>query len=93
MGSKFISALKCFIKCPAETMRLMLSLEQYDPKAVESIRTHCHGVEVESLGFYAGLFLAILFLACSVVAYILSLLYSIQHGLLLKLYFKSNMKE
>jgi len=76
MGSKFISALKCFIKCPAGTMRIMLTLNPpYDPRSVESIKAHCPGVEVESLGFYAGLFLAILFLACSVVAYILSLLY------------------
>jgi hypothetical protein len=77
MGSKFISALRCFIKCPAETMRLMLTLNPpYDPRLVESIKAHCPGVEVESLGFYAGLFLAVLFLACSVVAYVLSLLYS-----------------
>ena len=76
MGSKFISALKCFIKCPVDTMRIMLSLDQYDPKAVESIRAHCPGVEVEKLGVYVGIFLAILLLACGVLAYILALLYS-----------------
>jgi hypothetical protein len=76
MGSKFISALKCFFKCPADTMRLMLSLNPpYDSQAVEAIKEHCHGVEVESVGFYAGLFLALVFLALCVMAYILSLIY------------------
>jgi len=73
---RFISALRCFIRRPTDTMRIMLSLDQYDPKAVESIRTHCPGVEVEKLGVYVGLFLAILLLACGVIAYILALLYS-----------------
>ncbi len=76
MGSKFIAALKCFIKCPSETMRLMLSLNPpYDSQAVETVKTHCPGIEVESVGFYAGLFLALVFLAFCVLAYILSLLY------------------
>lgn len=76
MESKFIGALKCFIKCPADTMRIMLSLGSYEPRAVESIKAHCPGIEVESLGFYAGLFLAIAFLAFCVIAYILSVLYN-----------------
>jgi len=76
MGSKFMSALKCFIRCPTDTMRIMLSLEQYDPRAVESIRKHCPEVEVEKVGVYVGLFLAILLLGCGVLAYILALLYS-----------------
>lgn len=76
MGSKFIAALRCFIKCPSETMRLMLCLNPpYDSQAVEAVKTHCPGVEVESVGFYAGLFLALVFLAFCVLAYILSLLY------------------
>ena len=76
MGSKFIAALRCFIKRPADTMRLMLSLNPpYDSKAVEAVKAHCPGIEVESVGFYAGLFLAIVFLALCVMAYILSLLY------------------
>ncbi len=77
MESKFITALKCFVKCPADTMRLTLSLGSYEPRAVDSIKAHCPGVEVESLGFYVGLFLAITFLAFCVMAYILSLLYNI----------------
>jgi len=77
MGSKFIGVLKCFIKCPADTMRLMLSLSPpHDPRAVEAIKTHCPGIDIESVGFYAGLFLAIVFLAFCVLAYILSLFYS-----------------
>jgi len=40
MGSKFFGALKCFFKCPAGTMRLMMSLEPNDPKAVESVKTN-----------------------------------------------------
>lgn len=75
MGSKFIAALKCFFKCPADTMRLMLTLDSYESKAVDAIKVHCPGIDVESVGFYAGLFLAIAFLAFCVMAYILSLLY------------------
>ncbi|MGB2842359.1 MAG: hypothetical protein WBC40_07790 [Halobacteriota archaeon] len=75
MGSKFIAALKCFFKCPADTMRLMLTLDSYESKAVDTIKTHCPGIDVERVGFYAGLFLAIAFLAFCVMAYILSLLY------------------
>ncbi len=74
--NKFIAALKCFFKCPSETMRLMLSLNPpYDSQAVEAVKEHCPGVEVESVGFYAGLLLAILFLILCVFAYIISLLY------------------
>ena len=76
MGGKFITTLKCFIKCPADTMRLMLSLNPpYDPQAVEAVKTHCPGVEVESVGFYAGVFLALVFLAFCVLAYVMSLIY------------------
>ncbi|MGB2727070.1 MAG: hypothetical protein WBD09_01160 [Halobacteriota archaeon] len=75
MGSKFIAALKCFFKCPADTMRLMLTLDSYESKAVDAIKANCPGIDVERVGFYAGLFLAIAFLAFCVMAYILSLLY------------------
>jgi len=76
MGSKIIGALKCFLKCPADAMRLMLNLKPpYDPQAVESVKVNCPGIEAESVGFYAGIFLALLFLAFCVLAYIMSLLY------------------
>ena len=55
MGGKFITALKCFIKCPADTMRLMLTLNPpYDAQAVEAVKAHCPGVEVEGVGFMPG---------------------------------------
>ncbi|MGC9445219.1 MAG: hypothetical protein ACP5E9_09890 [Candidatus Methanospirareceae archaeon] len=76
MGGKFIGALKCFMKRPADAMRIMLSFDAYEPRAVEAIKTHCPGIEVEKLGLYLGLFLAILLLACGVAAYILALVYS-----------------
>jgi hypothetical protein len=76
MGSKFMVALKCFMRCPADTMRLMLTLNPpYDPRAVKSIKANCPGADVESVGFYAGIFLAIIFLAFCVLAYVMSLLY------------------
>ncbi len=76
MGSKFFGALKCFFKCPAGTMRLMMSLEPTDPKAVESVKTNCPGVDVASVGFYAGIFLVLVFLALCMLAYAMSLLYN-----------------
>jgi hypothetical protein len=76
MSSKFFGALKCFFKCPAGTMRLMMSLEPNDPKAVESVKAHCPEVDVASVGFYAGIFLALVFLAFCMLAYVMSLLYN-----------------
>jgi|GEM_PF-1229598 len=73
---KFMGALKCFMKRPADAMRIMLSLEPHESRAVEAIKTHCPGIEVEKLGLYLGLFLAVLLLACGVAAYILALVYS-----------------
>jgi hypothetical protein len=75
MGSKFIGALKCFVKRPVDTVRIMLSLDQYDPRAVASIKEHCPDVDVERLGVHVGIFLAVLLLVCGVLAYILALLY------------------
>ncbi len=53
-----------------------MSLEPNDPKAVESVKTHCPGVDVASVGFYAGIFLALVFLALCMLAYAMSLLYN-----------------
>lgn len=78
MVSKIIAALKCCLKYPSDAMRLMLKLNPpYDPRAVASIKAHCPGIDAESVGFYAGIFLAVTFLAFCVLAYILSLLYSL----------------
>ena len=76
MGSKFFGALKCFFKCPAGTMRLMMSLEPSDQKAIESVKTNCPGVDVASVGFYVGIFLALVFLVFCMLAYAMSLLYN-----------------
>ena len=76
MVSKAIGALRCFFKCPADAMRLMLKLNPpYDPHAVESVKAHCPGIDAESVGFYTGLFLALIFLAFCVLAYMMSLFY------------------
>lgn len=76
MGSKFLGALKCFVKRPVDTVRIMLSLDHYDPRAAASIKEHCPEVDVEKLGVYVGIFLAVLLLVCGVLAYVLALLYS-----------------
>ena len=68
MGSKFISVVKCFIKRPVDSVRLMLG--SYESRPMESIKVHCSEVEVESYGFYAGLFMAILFVVLCVIMYL-----------------------
>jgi len=68
MGSKFIRAMKCIIKRPVDSMRLALG--SYESRPVESIKAHCPEVEVESFGFYAGFFLATLFVALCVIMYL-----------------------
>jgi hypothetical protein len=47
-----------------------LALGSCESRPVESIKTHCPEVEVESLGFYAGFFLATLFVVLCVVMYL-----------------------
>ena len=70
MESKFIGALKCFIKCPACTMRFMRSLGSCDPETLELIKKSCPEVELESLGYYFGLFMGIIFVVLCVMAYL-----------------------
>jgi len=71
MGSKFMSAVKCFFKCPACTMSIMLRPDSLsDPIFVELLKERCPDVDVENLGYYAGLFLALLFTIFCVIAYI-----------------------
>jgi hypothetical protein len=41
-----------------------------DPLFVELLKERCPDVEVESLGYYAGLFLALLFTILCVIAYV-----------------------
>jgi len=75
MGSKFVDALKCFIRYPADTTRLMLG--SYEPETIELIKKEFPDVEVEGLGFYFGALLALIFLLFTVMAYIMWILYSI----------------
>jgi len=71
MGGKFLSAVKCFFKCPACTMSVMLNPEAFlDPGLVDSLKERCPDVDIESLGFYAGFFLALLFVIFCAIAYI-----------------------
>jgi hypothetical protein len=74
MGSKLIDALKCFIRYPADTMRLMLG--SYEQETIETIKRDYPEVDVESLGFYFGVLLALIFLLFTVIAYIMWVLYS-----------------
>ncbi|MGB2842371.1 MAG: hypothetical protein WBC40_07855 [Halobacteriota archaeon] len=69
MGSKFGSAVKCFIKCPVDSARLMLT-SSYEPRTVEAIKARCPEVDVESFGFYVGLFMGIIFIVLCVMAYL-----------------------
>ncbi|MEA2075088.1 MAG: hypothetical protein U9O85_05080 [Euryarchaeota archaeon] len=74
MGSKFIDALKCFIRYPADTTRLMLG--SYEQETIELIKKEFPEVEIESLGFYFGALLALIFLLLCVISYIMWVLYS-----------------
>lgn len=71
MGGPFISAVKCFFKCPVCTMSVMLNSEALrDQNLVESLKERCPDVDVDNLGFYAGFFLALLFVVFCVISYI-----------------------
>lgn len=80
MGSQFISAVKCFFKCPVCTMSVMLNSEALSNQMlVESLKESCPDVDVESLGFYAGFFLALLFVIFCAISYIF---FNVLHGYL-----------
>jgi hypothetical protein len=64
-------AIKCFFKCPACTFSVMLSPAALaDPRVVHTLQELCPDVDLESLGFYAGFFLALLFVLFCAVAYL-----------------------
>lgn len=69
MGNKFIVAVRCFIKRPVDSARLMLG--SYESRAVEAIKESCPEVEIESFGYYVSLFMSCIFVAACVMAYIL----------------------
>ncbi|MEA2075093.1 MAG: hypothetical protein U9O85_05105 [Euryarchaeota archaeon] len=74
MRSKIIDALKCSIRCPGKAMELMMGSQEQE--TIEAIKKRCPGVEVESLGYYLGILLAIIFLLLGVSAYIIQVLYN-----------------
>jgi len=74
MRSKFIDAIKCFIKRPNEVMRVMMGSHEHE--TIELIKKSCPEVEVESLGYYLGILLALIFLFLGVTAYTMQALYN-----------------
>lgn len=74
MRSKFIDAIKCFIKRPNEVMRVMMG--SHEQETIELIKKSCPEVEVESLGYYLGILLALIFLFLGVTAYTMQALYN-----------------
>ncbi|MGB7532126.1 MAG: hypothetical protein WA977_03995 [Halobacteriota archaeon] len=70
MGSTFSSAIKCFIRCPACTLRLIRNFGSCDPETLELLREVCPDIEEESVGFYFGLFMGVVFVVLCVMAYI-----------------------
>lgn len=70
MGSKFGTTVKCFIKCPLCTMRLMRNFGSCDRETLELIKEICPGVEEESLGYYFSLFMGVVFVVLCVMAYL-----------------------
>jgi hypothetical protein len=71
MGGNLTRAVKCFFKCPACTFSVMLSPAALgDPSIVRTLKEICPDVDLESLGFYAGFFLALLFVLFCAVAYL-----------------------
>jgi len=70
MAGTFTDALKCFVKCPVCTWRLMRSLGSYDQETVELLKESCPEVDIENLGYYFGLFQAMIFLVLCVMAYL-----------------------
>ncbi|MHC1610479.1 MAG: hypothetical protein ACXQTW_02590 [Candidatus Methanospirareceae archaeon] len=75
MIRRFIDALKCFIRYPTDTMRLMLG--SYEQETIERIKKEFPDAEAEVLGFYFGALLALIFLLLCVISYILWILYSV----------------
>jgi len=70
MESKFSSAMKCFIRCPACTLRLLRNFGSCDPETLELLKEICPEIEEESVGYYFGLFMGVVFVVLCVMAYI-----------------------
>lgn len=70
MESKIGSAVKCFITCPRCTIRLMRGLGSCDPETLELIKESCPEIEAESLGYYFGLFMGVVFVVLCAMTYL-----------------------
>ncbi len=70
MGSTFSSTMKCFIRCPACTLRLIRNFGSCDPETLELLREVCPDIEEESVGYYFGLLMGAVFVVLCVMAYI-----------------------
>jgi len=70
MERTFSSAMKCFIRCPACTLRLIRNFGSCDPETLELLREVCPDIEEESVGYYFGLFMGVVFVVLCVMAYI-----------------------
>ncbi|MCK4475624.1 MAG: hypothetical protein KAU16_02760 [Methanophagales archaeon] len=70
MESKFSSAMKCFIRCPACIIRLIRNFGSCDPETLELLKEICPEIEEESFGYYFGLFMGVVFVVLCVMAYI-----------------------
>nr|CBH39425.1 hypothetical protein BSM_29040 [uncultured archaeon] len=70
MGSKFSSAMKCFIRCPACTLKLLRNFGSLDPGTTALLREVCPDFEEESVGYYFGLFMGAVFVVLCVMAYL-----------------------
>jgi hypothetical protein len=70
MGGNLTRAIKCFFKCPSCTFSVIVSPAALaDHRVVYTLQERCPEVDLERLGFYAGLFLALLFVLFCAVAY------------------------
>ena len=70
MVSKFSSVVKCFIRCPACTLRLLRNFGSCDPETLGLLREICPEIEEESIGYYFGLFMGVVFVILCVMLYI-----------------------
>ncbi|MEA2052185.1 MAG: hypothetical protein U9O90_05105 [Euryarchaeota archaeon] len=70
MGTKFSSAMKCFIRCPACTLKLLRNFGSLDPETTALLREVCPDIEEESVGYYFGLFMGAVFVVLCVIAYL-----------------------
>lgn len=69
MVSKFRSAVRCFIRCPACTLRLMRRFGSCDLETLKELKETCPEIEEESLSYYFGLFMGMVFVLLCVMAY------------------------